>query len=246
MLRTLWIFIFAIVHTACCSLASIFFGLFNPFSKTVNKIIRLWAKGILKVSGVTVTVHGAEKLNPEQPYIFISNHQSAYDILAHVVSIPGTMRFIAKQELFRIPVFAQAMRTVGMIPIDRGNSEKARESLNKAIKILQSGVSVIIYPEGTRSQTGEIKPFKKGGFILALKSGLPIVPTVITGSVNILKKKSFHVNRGSIHVYFLDPVDVTEYSFETRNKLVKKVRDMIVQKYKEVNENNWAFRILPC
>ena len=233
MLRTAFILSFAIAHTVCCSLASIFFGLFNPFSKTVNSVIRLWAKGILKVAGVTVTVHGVEKLDPNQPYIFISNHQSAFDILSHVVSIPGTMRFIAKKELFRIPVFAQAMRTVGMISIDRGNSKKARESLDKAIDILRSGVSVIIYPEGTRSTTGEIKPFKKGGFILALKSGLPIVPTVITGSVNILKKKSFHVNRGDIHVYFLDPVDVSHYSFETRNKLVKKVRDMIVEKYKE-------------
>ncbi len=237
MLRTAWIFVFAIVHTLCCSLAAIFFGLFNPFSETVNGVIRLWAKGILKVAGVTVTVHGAEKLNPQQPYIYISNHQSAFDILAHVVSIPGTMRFIAKQELFRIPVFAQGMRTVGMIPIDRGNSEKARESLNKAIAILKNGVSVIIYPEGTRSQTGQIKPFKKGGFILALKSGLPIVPTVISGSVNILKKKSFRVNRGDIHVYFLDPVDVSEFSFEKRNKLVKRVRDMIVAKYNEVTRN---------
>ncbi len=234
MLRTLWILIFAIGHTLCCSLAAIVFGLFNPFSKTVNGVIRLWAKGILWVSGVGLTVHGLENLEPMQPYIFISNHQSAFDILAHVASIPGTVRFIAKQELFRIPIFAQGMRTVGMIPIDRGNSEKARASLNKAIKILKNGVSVIIYPEGTRSPNGEIKPFKKGGFILALKSGLPIVPTVISGSMHILKKKSFHVNRGHIHVYFLPPVDPSEFSFETRNKLVKKVRDMIVTKYKEV------------
>lgn len=237
MLRTFFILIFAVVHTICCSLAAIVFGLFNPFSKTVNGIIRLWAKGILKVAGVKVRVYGTEYLDPEQPYIFISNHQSAFDILAHVISIPGTMRFIAKQELFRIPIFAQGMRTVGMIPIDRGNTEKAKESLNKAIKILQNGVSVIIYPEGTRSETGEIKPFKKGGFILALKSGLPIVPTVITGSLDIKKKDSFHVNKGTIEVHFLKPVDVSEFSFAERNKLVKKVRDMIVERYKAVSKD---------
>jgi len=236
MLRTVLVFAFAVVHTLCCSLAAILFGLFKPYSKIVNGVIRLWARGILKVAGVKVRVFGAEKLHPDQPYIYMSNHQGDFDILAHVVSIPGTMRFIAKQELFRIPVFAQGMRAVGMIPIDRGNSIKARESLKEAAETLRNGVSVIIYPEGTRTLDGDILPFKKGGFILALESGLPIVPTVITGSLNIKPKGKFQVNPGTIEVHFLDPVDVSAYSLKTRNQLVKTVRDMIVQHYEKIRK----------
>ncbi len=234
MLRSLWVIAFAILHTLFCSIAAIATGIFNPYSKLVDNIIRFWAKGILKVAGVKVIVHGQEKIRPAQPYIFISNHQGAFDILAGIVAIPVTMRFIAKKELFRIPIFAQGMRTVGMIPIDRGNSEAARQSLEEAIETLKNGVSVLIFPEGTRSLDGNIKPFKKGGFVLALKSGLPIMPMVFTGSLNILRKKSIKVHRGTIHVYFLDEIDVSQYSFKQRNELVQQVRQQIVNFYEKV------------
>ena len=234
MIRSLFVVVFAVLHTIFCSIAAIVFGLFNPYSKVVDGIIRFWAKGILKVAGVKVVVHGQEKLRKDQPYIFISNHQGAFDILAGVVAIPLTMRFVAKKELFRFPIFAQGMRAVGMIPIDRSNSEQARKSLEEAAKTLQNGVSVLIFPEGTRSLDGKIKPFKKGGFVLALKSGLPIMPMVFTGSLNILRKKSIKIHKGAIHVYFLDEVDVSQYSFERRNELVKNVRQQIVDVYEKV------------
>lgn len=233
-LRSIWVIIFAVLHTIFCSIAAIAFGIFKPYSRMVDGIIRLWAKGILKVAGVKVIVHGQEKLRKDQPYIFISNHQGAFDILAGVVAIPVTMRFIAKKELFRIPIFAQGMRAVGMIPIDRGNSEQARRSLEEAAQTLQKGVSVLIFPEGTRSLDGNIKPFKKGGFVLALKSGLPIMPMVFSGSLNILRKKSIKVHKGTIHVYFLDEVDTSKYSFEKRNELLKNVRQQIVDFYEKV------------
>ncbi len=235
MLRTIWIFAFTVFHTLLCSILSIIFGLFNPYSGLVNNVIRFWAKGILKVAGVRVVVHGKEKIKPGQPYIFISNHQSAFDIPAGVVAIPGTMRFIAKKELFRIPIFAQAMRIVGMIPIDRGNSEEARKTLNQAVQKLQSGVSVLIFPEGTRSENGEIKPFKKGGFVLALRSGLPIMPMVFSGALQIMRKGEKKLRKGTIHIYFLDPVDSTRFTFEQRNQLVKQVRDQIVTQYARLN-----------
>ncbi len=234
MFRSVLVIIFAVFHTLFCSLAAIAFGIFNPYSRMVDAIIRLWARGILKVSGVKVEVHGQEKLRKGQPYIFISNHQGAFDILAGIVAIPVTMRFIAKKELFRIPIFAQGMRAVGMIPIDRGNSQEARKSLEEAAQTLQKGVSVLIFPEGTRSLDGNIKPFKKGGFVLALKSGLPIMPMVFTGSLNILRKKSIKVHRGTIHVYFLDEVNTAQYSFERRNELLQTVRQQIVDFYEKV------------
>ncbi|MHB2150834.1 lysophospholipid acyltransferase family protein [Calditrichota bacterium LG25] len=234
MLRSLVAYAFAVLHTLFCSLAAIVFGLFNPYSKIVDKIIRLWARGLLKAAGVKVVVHGQEKLRKDQPYIFMSNHQGAFDILAGVVAIPVTMRFIAKKELFRIPIFAHSMRTVGMIPIDRGNSVEARKSLEEAARTLQNGVSVLIFPEGTRTRDGNIKPFKKGGFVLALKSGLPIMPMVFTGSLNIMRKNSLKLHKGTIHVYFLDEVDTSQYSFEQRNELLKEVRKRIVDFYETV------------
>ncbi|MEJ2545447.1 MAG: lysophospholipid acyltransferase family protein, partial [Calditrichaceae bacterium] len=143
-------------------------GLFSTYSDPINNFIRFWAKTILKISGIKVEIVGLENVNPEIPVVYMANHGSLFDILASFYAIPGAARFIAKKELFRIPFFAQGMQIVGMIKIDRGNSAKARATINEAIDVMKKGVSVIIFPEGTRSREGNIRPFKKGGVILAI------------------------------------------------------------------------------
>jgi len=176
-----------------------------------------------------------EHLEANKPYIFISNHQSTFDIMTCLYAIPGTARFIAKMELFRIPIFAQGMRAVGMIPIDRGNNKQARESLEKAIKEIQQGVSVIIFPEGTRSRDGHIQPFKKGGFILALKGGISIAPMVISGAKDIMEKKSLRLGKGEIRLDFLPPVDPGQFTYEQRNTFVQYIRSQIVDHFEEIS-----------
>lgn len=203
----------------------------SPYSKSTNNFIRFWGKSILFISGIKIEVVGREKILEEIPSVYMGNHQSLFDILGTVVVIPGTARFIAKKELFRIPLFAQGMKFVGMIKIDRGNSAQARQTINNAVKVIKNGVSVIIFPEGTRSRDGSIKHFKKGGFILATTGKIPIVPMVISGSHRIMKKRSLHLRKGKFKIEFLDPIQTEDKGFEDRNKLVNEVRQKIIEHY---------------
>ncbi len=238
MLRTAWAVSLAVIVTFFFSVAAFVAGIFQPYSRLTNGIIRNWAKLILWGSGIRVQVQGREHIDPGKYYIYMPNHQSAFDILACVVAIPGTVRFIAKKELFRIPVFAQGMQAVGMIAIDRGNSAKARETLSKALEKMRRGVSVIIYPEGTRSRDGKIHKFKKGGFIMSIQGQIPIVPIVISGSFEILKKKTLRLGGGFIKVEFLPPVDPTPYTLRERNELVNLVYSQIVSHFNDERKSH--------
>lgn len=206
-------------------------GLINPHSNAVNNFIRFWARTILYISGIRIEVIGLQNINPDNVYVYMSNHGSLFDILAATVAIPGTARFIAKKELFRIPIFAQGMKIVGMIKIDRSNSSKARRTIDEAVELMKKGVSVIIFPEGTRSREGNIKPFKKGGFVLAINSRFPIIPIAISGSFYIMKKNNLILRKGKIKVHFLEAVPTNNYQFKDRNILVDKVRQMIIDNY---------------
>ena len=206
-------------------------GLFKTYSDSINNFIRFWAKIILFISGIKVEIIGLEKVDPGKPAVYLVNHGSLFDILAAIYIIPGTARFIAKKELFRIPIFAQGMKLTGMIKIDRGNSTKARKTIDEAIEIMKKGVSVIIFPEGTRSREGNIKPFKKGGIILAINGKFPIVPMAISGSFHIMKKNSLHLRKGKIKVHFIEPIPTENYRITDRNVLTEKVRNIIVDNY---------------
>ena len=231
MIRTFYMSIFAFFSTGLFSALAVIGGLFNPYSRFVNGVIRNWAKSIIKASGIKVEVEGLDRFDHNQPYIVMSNHQGNFDILVLGQYLPLTARFVAKKELFRIPLFAQGMKLAGMISIDRGNSAKARAALQKTIDVLKGGVSLIIFPEGTRSKDGQIHRFKKGGFILALETGIPILPVSISGSRHIMEKNSIRLRKGRIKIVFDQPIDPTNYTFAERNKLVEKVRDVIIKNF---------------
>lgn len=233
MLRSLLIIFIGAIFTILCSIVAIVIGIFGPYSKAANGLVRFWAKSLLSLSGIKLEIIGQDKIFEQPPSVYIANHQSLFDILAAIISIPGTARFIAKKELFRIPVFAQGLKLIGTIKIDRGNSAKARETINESIKIIKRGVSVIIFPEGTRSKDGKIKPFKKGGFVLATQGKIPIVPMVISGSLYIMAKQNLRVRKGKIKVEFLDPIATDNMSYEDRNMLMENVRQKIITHYDE-------------
>ncbi len=215
---------FTILTTFIGSVIAIIAGLFNPYGTVVNGIIRNWAKFLLWVAGTKIEVSGLEKLDLSQPYIFMANHQSNFDILALSANIPGTSRYIAKKELFKVPFFGLGMKLAGIIKINRSNKEEAKESINKdAIERINKGVSVIIFPEGTRSRDGKIHPLKKGGIILAIEGGIPIVPTVLSGTFHIMNKSSLKLKKGRIKLDFLDPIATDKYTYEDRNTLTELV-----------------------
>ena len=196
-----------------------------------HQIARLWAKSILWVSWVKVEVKGLENLPKDGPCILMPIHQSNFDIPVLLGRLPVQFRWLAKAELFRIPIFGRGMRGCGYISIDRSNRKSAFRSLADAAQKIRNGTSVLIFPEGTRSRDGKIRPFKKGGFVMAIDSGVPIVPVVITGTRSIMPKGRFRVYPGHVSMVIHKPIETSIYTPETKDGLMEKVRRVICDNF---------------
>lgn len=241
MLRSAFLVFFAGLWTG---LVSSFILVGFPFlprgEYSVHIIARRWAKGILWLSGVKVEVTGAEHILLDGPQIFMANHQSFFDIFIVLAFIPAQFRFIAKKELFRVPIFGGALRRYGTIEIDRQHHVSAVQSIDAAARKIREGKSVMTFPEGTRSIDGEIKAFKKGVFHLALKAGVPIIPISITGSREIMPKHSLSVRPGRILITIDKPIAIKGYSDEHRDELIVRVRDIVVRNFHEAKQSKAA------
>lgn len=187
------------------ALSAIISTLFDRSGRIFDRHARFWGILGIKMAGVKVMVHGEEKL-PEGAVIVMSNHASNFDILALQGFFPRQLSWIAKKELFSIPVFGQSMRRGGYIPLDRGDGRKALKSIAEAAEQVHGNRSVIIFPEGTRTRDGNLLPFKRGGFLLAAKAGIPVVPVCINGSFDINPGGALRLNPGTIHIHIMDPV----------------------------------------
>ena len=175
--------------------------------------------------GVRWETVGLERLDPERTYIFMANHQSNIDPPVFVPLIGRRVFILVKKELFKIPIFGYAMRRARFIAVDRSNREAAVESVRQAIEVLNSGLSLMAYPEGTRSCDGRLLPFKKGPFHLAMDSGIPVVPVTIVGAHEVWPKGKFRLSPGLIRVIFHSPVD--PHAFASREDLMEAVRATI-------------------
>jgi 1-acyl-sn-glycerol-3-phosphate acyltransferase len=231
MLRSIIILVLGVAVTGYLSACAIIFGLISPGENKVHLIARIWAKTLLLLSGTHVEVIGEENVLVGKPQIFMSNHQSDFDIFVVLGFVPGQFRWIAKKELFKIPIFGGAMRNAGYIEIDRQNHEKALKSLDIAAQKIKEGKSVMTFPEGTRSKDGLLKPFKQGMFHLAIKAGVPIVPVCIIGAGAIMPRRSLRINPGKVTLIIGKPIDVTGYAIEDRAELIERVRNVIVNHY---------------
>jgi len=194
-----------------------------------HRIARSWARSILWLSGVEVTVTGRENLETGRPVIYMANHQSNFDIPVMLGCLPVQFRWLAKAELFKIPIFGPGMQRCGYISIDRSNRKAAFASLKQAAETIRNGVSVLIYPEGTRSPDGKIHDFKKGGFVLAVESGVPIVPIVVRGTWPIMPRSGLKVRPGPVTMEIMAPVDTKDYSRATKDDLRAHIHATIVR-----------------
>lgn len=219
--------------TAFMSFWSVVFSVFPSADNKIHKVAHLWAKILLLLSDTKVKVIGEENLLHGKPQILMANHQSDFDILISLAYIPIQFRWIAKKELFTIPIFGAAMRSAGYIEIDRSNREKAIQSIDEAALRIRSGKSIMTFPEGTRSREGEIKAFKQGSFHLAIKSGVPIVPVSIIGSGQIMPKRSLRIKPGQIKIVIGKPIEVINFDVEKRHELIENVRNEIIKNYNE-------------
>ena len=231
MIRSALLVTFGVAITAFFSFWAVVFSFFANAENNVHKVANIWGKIMLMLCGTTVEVIGKENILQGKPQVFMANHQSDFDILITLAYVPGQFRWIAKKELFTIPIFGKAMRSAGYIEIDRQNHEKAMQSLDLAALRIRQGKSVMTFPEGTRSRDGEIKAFKQGTFHLAIQSGAPIVPISIIGSGEIMPKRSLKIKPGKIKLVIDKPIDVKSYALENRQALIQRVRQTIIKNY---------------
>ena len=237
MIRSALLVTLGVAITGFISFWCVIFSVIPNSENRIHKIANLWAKILLLISNTKVEIIGRENILKGKPQIFMANHQSDFDILIVLGHIPGQFRWIAKKELFHIPIFGAAMKTAGYIEIDRHNHEKALQSLDEAALRIREGKSVMSFPEGTRSRNGEIRTFKQGIFHLAIKAGVPIVPVSIVGSGQIMPKRSLKVTPGRVKLIIDKPIDVKSYTIENRHELIDKVRKVIIKNYDSWRED---------
>ncbi len=229
MLRFFFLNGFIAVHSIIFSIWAIILSLFDKRGRLSHFYAAVpWAKIILWACGVRVKVTGQENVARYEPRIYLSNHQSYFDIFTLLAELPADFKFVLKQELMRIPLFGFAMKRAKYIAIDREEPRKAVKSMNEAANKIKEGASMLIFPEGTRSEDGMLQPFKTGGFRLALKAGCDVVPVAITDSRNIVPKGSLKINKGSIGMSIGRPISVKDYSKKDMDKLMAQVREAIL------------------
>ena len=233
MIRTFIILIFALPATVFFSGLAILVSFIDKNNVLPYKVTKTWAEFILAVSRIKVTVNGLYNILPDRSYIYMSNHQSNFDIPVALAYLPFQFKWVAKAELFKIPIFGYAMHRIGHINIDRSNRRAAYKSLKKAAKNIREGVSVLIYPEGTRSKDGNIRPFKTGGFVLAVESGVPIVPVIIHGTWPIMPKNKIIIKPGNVTIEIKEPIVTKDYTRKTKDELLEKVRNIICESFEK-------------
>ncbi len=206
---------------------------FDREARAVRALARTWVRWILRTYRIHVEVSGLENVPTSAPALFLSNHQSLVDIATIIDTLPPAVpwRFVAKKELVRVPIFGWCLITTGQIIIDRGNREKAVRSLERAAARIRGGVSVIVFPEGTRSAAGSLRPFKSGPFHLAVAAQVPIVPVTVSGSQRITPKGSLNVHPGTVRITFGKPIPTRGVRLDERNELKARVRAAIAAGY---------------
>ena len=229
MIRTLWTGLVVAAATAFWGPVAIVASMLGRRDgEWYAGVTRRWARSIVWASGCPVVTHGMENVRPGEALVIASNHVSWFDVFAIAAVLEVPYHFVAKKELERIPVFGPAWKAAGHISIDRSNRDRAIESLRAAgEKIRRDRSAVVIFPEGTRSRDGRLQPFKKGAFMLAVESRVPVVPTAVTGSYEIMPPGQWRIRPHTIHVHFLPPIPAAEVAGRDIEPLMERVRAAI-------------------
>jgi 1-acyl-sn-glycerol-3-phosphate acyltransferase len=189
------------------------------------KISMRFLRAAVRLAGVRVRIEGIENVPPTAS-ILAANHASNLDPLALLPVLPRRVTIFAKQELFRIPIFSAGMRLAGFIPVERGSREAAA-GVGVAVERLREGLSLAIFPEGTRSPDGRLRPFKRGAFAIAIEAGVPVVPVSIGGAHRALRRGSWIVQPGEVTVRFGAAIEAADYTTKTRSALLAEVQSRV-------------------
>ncbi|MCL1594506.1 MAG: 1-acyl-sn-glycerol-3-phosphate acyltransferase [Actinomycetia bacterium] len=207
-LRTVILVPLFFVYTIIEASIIVVYGVFRPASPIHDRIVKRWARLFLKIPPVRCSVDGLDNVDPTKRYMIVSNHLSLFDIPTLFWTLPVHGRFLSKKEVFKIPMVGRAMRTIGIVEINRASGGSSRQAIIEGVQIAaERGFSLIVFPEGTRGTGGELLPFMKGAFRIAIDTGLPILPVIIEGTERVSRSGSRLFFPGSARVVILEPIE---------------------------------------
>jgi 1-acyl-sn-glycerol-3-phosphate acyltransferase len=226
--RSLGVWLGIGLATALFGIPAIFASFIPPRGDWFLLFARGWARTILKFSGVAVVLRHRERLSRQGPFIVVANHESYADVLVLLANLPMQVRFLAKRSIFRVPILGWSIRAAGFVPVDRGDRARGYATVETALQRLGSGRSLVVFPEETRTRTGELSPFKKGAALLALKTGFPILPLGIAGTRRILPRGAWNTAPGQVVLCVGEPI-AEEPSTRARADLTVRMRNSVAE-----------------
>jgi 1-acyl-sn-glycerol-3-phosphate acyltransferase len=233
--RTVVTLVAAVISTVIAVVIVVIAAAINDTSPLIDRTIRGWSRVWLICSGTRLEVEGRENIDPSRSYVVVANHISILDIMACLLAVPIPIRFLAKAELFKVPVLAQGMRAIGIVEVDRAARGAIHADVNRqGRELVSKGRSIIIYAEGTRPRDGVMRQFKKGAFTMAISGQLPILPVSIHGSYEAWRPGSLFVRGGLIQVVIDPAVETTGLSAADRTAVRDEVRATIAKRVSEM------------
>lgn len=225
----LWLAIVALLVTIPCASATIAVAAVKSTSPLIEKIIRFWAKTLVRAAGITLRAENVERIEPAKRYILVANHYSYLDIPCIFAAIPQPIRFMAKVSLFKIPIFGWSIARAGFIPIDRKNRRTAVKSFDLAAERIRKGNTIVIFPEEGRTREKKMRPFQRGAFLLALKSEQPIVPVAIDGTYEVFPATRWRVTPGVVTIKVGTELPTAGQTLRAKDRLLTESRAQIHQ-----------------
>jgi 1-acyl-sn-glycerol-3-phosphate acyltransferase len=233
MIRTLWFYFVLVVSSIIHSVGVLGAALLGVKRRSGGGDVydwgtTDWSRQVLRAAGTPVRIEGVERI-PSGPVVYASNHSSMFDIWALAATLPGSVRMVAKQELATIPLLGRAMLAAGHVTIDRAHPARALETYRRAAEVIRGGVSAVVFPEGTRSRTGELLPFKNAPFGLAIAAQVPLVPVYVRNTFEIMPKGRFSLRPRPIRIEVAEPIPTAGMTMERRQELRDRVRAAILE-----------------
>lgn len=227
MLRTIWVALVALVVTIPLATLVMLIAIVRSTAPLIDAIIRVWARSLVRAAGIDLRTERMETVDRAQRYILVANHYSYFDIPCIIAAVPQPIRFMAKISLFKIPIFGWALGRAGFIPIDRKNRRTAVKSFDLAAQRIRKGNTIVVFPEEGRSRNRQMRPFQRGGFLLALKSELPILPLAIDGTWDVFRVGATRITPAPVTLKAGTPIATAGRSVREKEKLAEESRSQI-------------------
>jgi 1-acyl-sn-glycerol-3-phosphate acyltransferase len=240
MLRALLIILLVLPYTAAAALVGLPIAALTQSDRVLYRLGHWGVRLALRLAGTRIAVTGAEKLGDPRNTVVISNHESHLDAPVLFAGLGADFKAVVKKEIFAWPFLGRVLRRAGFVAVDRRDRIQSGQALAGAVDTLRAGACFLVFAEGTRSLTGELGPFKKGGFVIAIDAGSRIVPVAVQGGRALMPRGGFRIRAGMVRVRVLDPVDAAGYSYADRDRLVGEVHERIAAAIEDMRASGGA------